>query len=138
MHGEQGSRANSQRGSLLGSRQASLQAEPYRLRAVGHSLGGACLLIYAVTRAMKGEPTHISRLILLTPAGFQQKHPRVCVVVALPALHTDMCLSQRLRLALMSPAMTGHQHSRSFFSNSVMSPELCELHLTVQVLPQRR
>ncbi len=54
-----------------------MQEEPYRLRAVGHSLGGASLLIYAVTRAMKGKPTHLARLILLTPAGFQQNYPKV-------------------------------------------------------------
>ena len=51
--------------------------EPYRLRAVGHSLGGASLLIYAVTRSMQGEPTHLTRLVLLTPAGFLKSYPMV-------------------------------------------------------------
>jgi len=51
--------------------------EPYRLRAVGHSLGGAALLIYAVMCRKLGRPHHIYRLILLTPAGFPQKLPLV-------------------------------------------------------------
>ena len=53
------------------------EPEPYRLRAVGHSLGGASLLIYAVSRCLQGQPTHLTRLILLTPAGFQQNYPKV-------------------------------------------------------------
>jgi hypothetical protein len=52
-------------------------AEPYRLRAVGHSLGGASLLIYAVTRALAGRPHHLRRLVLLTPAGFNAQYPAV-------------------------------------------------------------
>lgn len=51
--------------------------EPYRLRAVGHSLGGASLLIYAVMCRRLNRPHHIYRLILLTPAGFLQKLPLV-------------------------------------------------------------
>lgn len=49
--------------------------EPYRLRAVGHSLGGACLLIYASLRSAAGQATHMHRIILLTPAGFHIKWP---------------------------------------------------------------
>ena len=45
------------------------------LRQVGHSLGGASLLIYAVTSALKGRPDRIYRLILLTPAGFLRTSP---------------------------------------------------------------
>lgn len=75
--GDHGSQRSSHRGSHTGHQQGSgAQQEPYRLRAVGHSLGGASLLIYAVTRSMRGKPTHLSRLILLTPAGFQQNYPK--------------------------------------------------------------
>ena len=71
-------RHGSHKSSHTGNQQGSgAQKEPYRLRAVGHSLGGASLLIYAVTRSMKGRSTHLSRLILLTPAGFQQNYPKV-------------------------------------------------------------
>lgn len=52
--------------------------EPYRLRVVAHSLGGAALLIYAVQSRRQRRPHHIYRLILLTPAGFLQKIPLVC------------------------------------------------------------
>jgi len=45
------------------------------VRAVGHSLGGACLLMYAVHKRLMGEEHHLDRLILLSPAGFHSKIP---------------------------------------------------------------
>lgn len=51
--------------------------ELYRLQAVGHSLGGAALLIYAVMCRVLGRPHHLSRLVLLTPAGFHRNYPKV-------------------------------------------------------------
>ncbi len=51
--------------------------EPYRLRVVAHSLGGAALLVYAVQCRRQRRPHHMYRLILLTPAGFLQKAPLV-------------------------------------------------------------
>ena len=53
---------------------------------VGHSLGGASLLIYAVTSALKGAPDRIYRLILLTPAGFLKASP-------IPWVRTLRCAS---------------------------------------------
>lgn len=49
----------------------------YRLQAVGHSLGGCSLLIYAVHRAMAGRAHHLKRLVLLSPAGYHSHYPRV-------------------------------------------------------------
>ena len=60
--------------SLRDHRQAH-SPDPYRLRAVGHSLGGAALLIYLVTSLRKKRPHHVYRLILLTPAGFLKHYP---------------------------------------------------------------
>lgn len=51
--------------------------EPYRLRAVAHSLGGASLLVYAVMCRRLSRPHHLYRLVLLTPAGFLDKLPLV-------------------------------------------------------------
>lgn len=51
--------------------------EAYRLRAVGHSLGGASLLIYLVMCRRAQRPHHLYRLILLTPAGFLRRAPKV-------------------------------------------------------------
>lgn len=48
---------------------------PYRLQAVGHSLGGACLLMYAVACKMTNQPHRLRRLVLLSPAGFHIKIP---------------------------------------------------------------
>ncbi|CAH9082629.1 unnamed protein product [Cuscuta europaea] len=44
--------------------------QPYRLCAVCHSLGGAGILMYVITRRIEGKPHRLSRLILLSPAGF--------------------------------------------------------------------
>ena len=47
----------------------------YSLQAVGHSLGAACLLMYCVYCKMQGQEHGISRLVLLSPAGFHPKIP---------------------------------------------------------------
>jgi len=54
---------------------SSSSTEPYRLTAVGHSMGGAALLIYAVMCRVVRRPHHLARLVLLSPAGFQSKPP---------------------------------------------------------------
>jgi len=48
---------------------------PYRLQAVGHSLGAAQLLMYVVGSSMNDQPHRIRRLILLSPAGFHSSIP---------------------------------------------------------------
>lgn len=55
--------------------------EPYRLRAVGHSLGAMSLLMYVLACHRKGRPHHLSRLVLLTPAGFHIDIPGVAWLV---------------------------------------------------------
>lgn len=66
----------------------------YNLRAVGHSLGGASLLIYAVMCQKLGKPHHISRLVLLTPAGFHRQYP----IVAGPFLYLLPLVMKLLRM----------------------------------------
>ncbi|KAL5818013.1 hypothetical protein ACOSQ3_026391 [Xanthoceras sorbifolium] len=44
--------------------------QPYKLCAICHSLGGAGILMYVVTRQLQEKPHRLSRLILLSPAGF--------------------------------------------------------------------
>ncbi|XP_072968894.1 uncharacterized protein [Typha angustifolia] len=46
--------------------------QPYKLCAVSHSLGGAVMLMYVLTRRIAEEPHRLSRLILLSPAGFHE------------------------------------------------------------------
>ena len=55
-------------------------AEPYRLRAVGHSLGAGTLLIYAVVSRLLGRPHRLKRLVLLAPAGFHRRQPLVFAI----------------------------------------------------------
>jgi len=42
----------------------------YKLCAICHSLGGAAVLMYVITRRIEGKPHRLSRLVLLSPAGF--------------------------------------------------------------------
>lgn len=48
----------------------------YNLVAVGHSLGGACLLMYAVSQKLAAKPHRLKKLILMSPAGFHSHVPR--------------------------------------------------------------
>ena len=45
---------------------------PYSVCAISHSLRGATMLMYLVTRCLKGLPHRLSRLTLLSPAGFHE------------------------------------------------------------------
>ncbi|PRQ16482.1 putative triacylglycerol lipase [Rosa chinensis] len=46
--------------------------QPYKLCAICHSLGGAAILMYVVTQRIEEKPHRLSRLILLSPAGFHE------------------------------------------------------------------
>jgi alpha-beta hydrolase superfamily lysophospholipase len=59
----------------------STEKLPYSLCGVSHSLGGAAMLIYLVTRRLEGKPHYMKRAILLSPAGFHQKAPPVCAII---------------------------------------------------------
>eukprot|EP00892_Ulva_mutabilis_P007491 jgi/Ulvmu1/5113/UM021_0130.1 len=78
---------------------ASTMHEPYKLTAVGHSLGGAALLIYIVQFRRTQRRHRLSRLVLLTPAGFMDRIPSVVRPIA-------YCLPAGLRLVTwMFPAV---------------------------------
>ncbi|KAE8724982.1 STOMATAL CYTOKINESIS-DEFECTIVE 1 family protein [Hibiscus syriacus] len=47
--------------------------QPYKLGAMAHSLGGAVMLMYLVMRLIERKPHKLSRMILLSPAGFHQE-----------------------------------------------------------------
>lgn len=51
--------------------------QPYKLCAICHSLGGAAILIYIITRRILEKPHRLSRMILLSPAGFHHDSPFV-------------------------------------------------------------
>ncbi|XP_077245163.1 uncharacterized protein LOC143885079 isoform X2 [Tasmannia lanceolata] len=46
--------------------------QPYKLCAISHSLGGAVMLMYIITQQIEEKPHRLSRLILLSPAGFHE------------------------------------------------------------------
>ena len=51
---------------------------PYSLCGVAHSLGGASILMYVVTQRLEEKPHYLSRLVLLSPAGFHEDAPIIC------------------------------------------------------------
>ncbi|GJT03400.1 AB-hydrolase lipase domain-containing protein [Tanacetum coccineum] len=58
--------------------------QPYKLCSICHSLGGAAILMYIITRRIEQKPHRISRLILLSPAGFH--HDSTLVLTSLEYL----------------------------------------------------
>ncbi|KAK3001784.1 hypothetical protein RJ639_020900 [Escallonia herrerae] len=55
--------------------------QPYKLSAICHSLGGAAILMYVITRRIEEKPHRLSRLILLSPAGFHDDSTFVFTMV---------------------------------------------------------
>lgn len=56
------------------------EAQPYKLCAICHSLGGAAILMYVITCRIEEKPHRLSRLILLSPAGFHDDSTLVFTV----------------------------------------------------------
>ncbi|XVF53942.1 hypothetical protein PTKIN_Ptkin05aG0140900 [Pterospermum kingtungense] len=54
----------------------------YKLCAISHSLGGAGMLMYVITRRVEEKPHRLSRLVLLSPAGFHGDCAFVFTVVS--------------------------------------------------------
>lgn len=54
------------------SQEDVIEDQPYKLCAVCHSLGGAVMLMYVVTSRIAQKPHRLSRLVLLSPAGFHE------------------------------------------------------------------
>ena len=72
--------------------------QPYKLFAVAHSLGGAVMLMYVITRRMEEKPHRLSRLVLFSPAGFHDE-----TTFFLTVAHY-LCLLVYPFLALFAPA----------------------------------
>ncbi|KAJ1437938.1 AB-hydrolase lipase domain [Sesbania bispinosa] len=53
----------------------------YKLCAISHSLGGGSMLMYVITRRIEEKPHRLSRLVLLSPAGFHHDSNLVFSVV---------------------------------------------------------
>uniref|UniRef100_A0A7N0U139 Partial AB-hydrolase lipase domain-containing protein n=1 Tax=Kalanchoe fedtschenkoi TaxID=63787 RepID=A0A7N0U139_KALFE len=68
---------NSQTDSLEGAS----DEQPYKLCAVSHSLGVAAILTYVITRRIEERAHRMSRLVLLSPAGFHDDSSIVFTMV---------------------------------------------------------
>ncbi|CAI5527681.1 unnamed protein product, partial [Closterium sp. Naga37s-1] len=69
------------------------EEQPYHLQAVAHSLGGAAMMIYLVTQLIRKQPHRLSRLILLSPAGYHEKTPLLFDVMLFLMPYVDSWLS---------------------------------------------
>ncbi|XP_020571871.1 uncharacterized protein LOC110018777 [Phalaenopsis equestris] len=58
--------------SHLNSEDLVVGPHPYQLGVVCHSLGGAVMLMYIIMRQIEAKPHRLSRMILLSPAGFHE------------------------------------------------------------------
>lgn len=55
--------------------------QPFKLCALCHSMGGAGMLMYVITRRIEEKPHRLSRLVLLSPAGFHDDAPFIFTVI---------------------------------------------------------
>eukprot|EP01028_Stygiella_incarcerata_P006148 TRINITY_DN2513_c0_g1_i1.p1 TRINITY_DN2513_c0_g1~~TRINITY_DN2513_c0_g1_i1.p1 ORF type:complete len:629 (-),score=159.42 TRINITY_DN2513_c0_g1_i1:1013-2899(-) len=51
--------------------------QPFRIVAVAHSMGALSCLSYLLHRRMSGKSHHLSRMILLSPAGYHETAPLI-------------------------------------------------------------
>lgn len=63
---------------------AQAQAE-VNLTLIGHSMGGAASVMYVIGSRLRGRPHHVSKLILLSPAGFHTTVPQAARWLGPPA-----------------------------------------------------
>ncbi|KAL8216084.1 hypothetical protein R6Q57_022921 [Mikania cordata] len=67
--------------SQVNTNQESNNNQPYKLCAICHSLGGAAILMYIITRRVENKPHRLSRSIMLSPAGFHHDSPFFFTVI---------------------------------------------------------
>ncbi|KAD4385436.1 hypothetical protein E3N88_25604 [Mikania micrantha] len=74
--------------------QESNNNQPYKLCAICHSLGGAAILMYIITRRVENKPHRLSRSIMLSPAGFHHDSPFFFTVIEYTCLWVARHLAQ--------------------------------------------
>lgn len=72
--------AELEQSSHLNSEDAANDRQPYRLGVICHSLGGAVMLMYIIMRRIEEMPHRLSRMILLSPAGFHENSTLVFTI----------------------------------------------------------
>lgn len=98
-HGGSAAGAAAAPGVTAGGGPSHQEVLPYRLQAVGHSLGAATLLMYAVVCRMRGQPHRLRRLVLMSPAGFHPTVPLVRWRVAMGAGWVEGARARQLQSA---------------------------------------
>ncbi|CAM0881285.1 unnamed protein product [Alopecurus aequalis] len=63
---------NIKKSEIQASHEDMAEDQPYNLCVICHSLGGAVMLMYVVTSRLAQKPHRLSRLVLLSPAGFHE------------------------------------------------------------------
>ncbi|QDZ24756.1 lipase [Chloropicon primus] len=77
-----------ERAEMENRKEEDALSSSYKLRVVGHSLGGAALLIYLAAALKQKRDHHIHRMVLLSPAG-RHEH-------SLPLMARILCLMDRV------------------------------------------
>ncbi|XP_071694456.1 uncharacterized protein [Rutidosis leptorrhynchoides] len=67
--------------SKISTNEESNPDQPYKLCAICHSLGGAGILMYIITRRLENKTHRLSRAICLSPAGFHHDSPFFFTVI---------------------------------------------------------
>ncbi|XP_076892756.1 uncharacterized protein LOC143544559 [Bidens hawaiensis] len=79
--------------SLSQTEESNPDQQPYKLCVICHSLGGAALLMYIITRRVENKPHRLSRTIMLSPAGFHHDSPFFFTVIEYSCLWLSPVLS---------------------------------------------
>ncbi|WIA23329.1 hypothetical protein OEZ85_000094 [Tetradesmus obliquus] len=106
--------------------------EPYDLRVVAHSLGGMSMLVYLVMRCAAGQPHHVRRLILMSPAGYHHTVPAAFwpFIAVLPWWHRLLVLlvgRHRAYHPAVLPSYIGRALTFSYFLEMLRLPALADL-----------
>ena len=104
-------------------------AEPERLQVVAHSLGGSVALLYLIwSRRMARPAGHgVSRLILLSPAGFHHHHPPVAVFLFVVIDLLFGFFLRRMNFGLYLPTRIGRLLLHKLMQDVVNIPALMAL-----------
>ena len=98
----------------------------YSLTAVGHSMGGAVLMMYLVWMSLNGVPHHVSKAVLLSPAGFHSDIPLVPRIF-LGSIGRLRSLVQHFIPAIYFPSPVMRTLASKFAQDVKNSPGLLEL-----------
>uniref|UniRef100_A0A7S4KLP2 PDZ domain-containing protein n=1 Tax=Guillardia theta TaxID=55529 RepID=A0A7S4KLP2_GUITH len=97
---------------------------PIDITLVAHSMGAAASLIYLVNKRRAGHPHRLSRMVLMSPAGYHHRIPRACRYFG-PVLKRLVKMSGVYTLSI--PSQSARNLSRKLMQDAVSLPALRDL-----------